>query len=149
MGTATTFACGTAAACVRAIDLNYPCRVTNDRMRMTGKQAPEAVFQAPGAQHPRQDCAGPSLLEQMWATLIEEMDALMPGGEYADEPAHVAEGRYDGTGGSEWHEERARLRGVCQGVTACIALVINPYAPNLDAVRADAVTRWEKANAEG
>lgn len=139
----TQFACGTAPQCIRTIDLDFSCRITNDRMKLMAK-VPQVEFKP--AANPRPDCAGPSLLEQMWATLVDEMDQLMPGGYYHDEAkpdptvAAMDEER-------AWAEERARIQGACQGIAVCIALVINPYRPNIDEVRTEAAMRWQDRQA--
>lgn len=111
------------------------------------KPVPQAVFQP--AAGPRESCAGPSLLEQMWATLIDEMDALMPGGDYHDdaEPGWSTEMAGDGIDHNGWTEERARIQGACQGIAVCIALVLNPYRPNIDEVRTEAAMRWQDKEA--
>ncbi len=111
-------------------------------------QAPEPADQSAG--RPRASCAGPSLLDLMWGTLLAEMHELMPGGDYAveQEPVHGAlEEKEDER--DAWFQERARLQGACQGITACIALVMNPYYPDLDAVRQEALTRWTAEQAAG
>lgn len=73
--------------------------------------------------------AGPSILESAWAMLDELVDQIMsdklslPGSE---EPATVGE---------------------ALGVARVIALFLNPYNPNVDAVRAEAMQRWEDRQA--
>lgn len=115
---------------------------------MAPSPPPEAVFRAPQqadqtAGRPRDDCAGPSLLDLMWNTLLEEMTALLPGGDYHEDAFQGLKSKSESEDEYQsWAEERARIMGVCQGITACIALVINPYVPNLDAVRAEAMERW-------
>lgn len=34
-------------------------------------------------------------------------------------------------------------KGEANGVAKCIAIIYNPYYPNVDSVKADAVRRWE------
>jgi hypothetical protein len=121
------------------IDRDFSCVVTNDRMRFMTNTVPQAVFQTA---NPRQSCAGPSLLEQMWATLLEELNDLMPGGQYHEDAFDDQQVHPDGLGRREWVEERARVQGACQGISACIALVLNPYLPDIDAVKAEAIARW-------
>jgi hypothetical protein len=137
----TQFACGAAAQCARAINRDLSCRITNDRMKLMGKPIPEAKFQAPAPQ-PRKDCAGPSLLELMWASLLDELAQLMPGGEYHEDERPKSSVPEELEIEIDWTEERARVQGACQGISACIALVLNPYHPNVDAVKAEAVTWW-------
>lgn len=106
------------------------------------KVVPQAVFQPAGT--PRPSCAGPSLLEQMWSTLLEEMDAIMPGGDYHEDAfeGHEAPQDEQQMAYAEWRDERARIQGACQGIAVCIALVQNPYRPNIDEVRTEAAMRW-------
>lgn len=106
------------------------------------RPVPQAVFQ-PADTH-REGCAGPSLLDLMWASLVDELASLMPGGEYHEdaEPGWSLGQQGDGASTTGWTEERARIQGACQGIAACIALVLNPYFPNVDDVKAEAVTRW-------
>lgn len=88
----------------------------------------------------RPDCAGKSILEMLWDELMSEMEPLMSGGEYHDDS------RPDGSRPMDldlWTAHRARTRGVCQGLSAAIAIMMNPYAPNVDQVRAEAAERYE------
>lgn len=68
--------------------------------------------------------AGPSILELVWVELDKVMDVLMAaklGGELP-EPERV---------------------GSAQGLALAIAILLNPYKPNINAVRVEAVNRWE------
>lgn len=76
------------------------------------------------------DVAGKSLLDLLWEHLDQFMDDLMA-------PAHE--------GGDL---EQAELKGRAYGMAHAIALVTNPYHPDLDTVRADAVERWESRQAD-
>lgn len=117
-----------AAACVRAVDRDLSCRVTNDRMKLMTTHRP--------------DCAGKSLLELLWDQLMETMQELMEQMaqwvEYQEEndPMHFCEER----------ENRVTtlwaVRGNAKGLAQAIAFIINPYAPDLDAVRAEAAERY-------
>lgn len=74
--------------------------------------------------------AGKSLLDLMWEHLDRLMDELMV-------PAHE--------GGEE---ELAELRGEARGWAEAIAITTDPYAPLVDAVREEAMERWETREAE-
>lgn len=66
-------------------------------------------------------CAGKSLHEILWDELMTIMDRLMTGCEAED----------------------GRDPGRAEGVAYCIAIFQNPYAPNIDSVRAEAMERWD------
>jgi len=99
-----------AAACVRAIDSDRSCRVTNDRMSYMTTHRP--------------DCAGKSLLELLW-------DQLM--GCYGE----LAEVDWDNAVNDDF-----LLRGEATGLATAISIITNPYAPDVDRVRAEAAERY-------
>lgn len=69
-------------------------------------------------------CGGQTLQEVIW----EEMDAIM---------------ERLMTGQAAEHDV-----GLAQGVAYCLAVMQNPYLPNVDSVREQAMSRWEKAEQE-
>lgn len=71
-------------------------------------------------------CAGKSLHEILWDELMTIMDRLMTGCEAED----------------------GRDPGRAEGVAYCIAIFQNPYAPNIEGVRAEAMERWDQQEAE-
>lgn len=82
-----------------------------------------------GSGKPPGTYAGPSLLELVWRQLDEVMDELM-------------DARLDG------REPDKVQAGTALGYAGAIAIFSNPYNPNVDAVRAEAVERWEARQAE-
>ena len=80
---------------------------------------------------------GRSILEQIWEELDSIMDQLRSGS-----PVPEAEG-WAGV------RDRAELRGRAQGVALAISIMINPYAPDVPKVKAEARKRWERRNHEG
>lgn len=70
-------------------------------------------------------CGGKTLLEMLWEELDAIMDRLMTGQEAEDE----------------------RDPGRAEGVAFCIAVFQNPYAPNINVVRDQAMDRWEQQQA--
>lgn len=74
------------------------------------------------------DVAGKSVLDLLWERLDAFVDELMA-------PAH---------GGGEL--ELAERKGHAYGMAEAIALITNPYHPDIEAVRADAMERWELRN---
>lgn len=71
-------------------------------------------------------CGGQTLLELMWEELMAVMDRLMTGQEAED----------------------GKDPGRAEGVAYAIAIMQNPYLPNLDAVREQALDKWEEENPE-
>jgi hypothetical protein len=66
-----------------------------------------------------QACQGKSILEMLWEELDAIVERLMAGGNDEDD------------------------KGKAQGVAWAIALVQNPYLPDIEHVRAEAMDRWE------
>lgn len=71
-----------------------------------------------------QVCGGKSILEMMWGELDAIVERLMGGGAAEDD------------------------KGRAQGVAMCIALVENPYLPDVERIREQAMDRWEAQNAD-
>lgn len=73
--------------------------------------------------------AGPSLRELVFQKLDAIMDRLM-------------DARLDGQTPEESDVQQAKA------YADCLAIFTNPYSPNVDAIRAEAMDRWEARNAE-
>lgn len=73
--------------------------------------------------------AGKSILELMWEELDALMEILMAPGDF------------------ELEEELGWYRGRGNGLATCIALVHNPYVPDVNAVRKLAKERYEQMQA--
>lgn len=71
-------------------------------------------------------CGGQTLLELMWEELMTIVDRLMTGQQAEDE----------------------RDPGRAEGMAYAIAIMQNPYRPNWQGVRDQAVERWEEENPE-
>lgn len=71
-------------------------------------------------------CAGKSILEMLWEELDAIVDRIM----------------------TEQDSEDGRDPGRAEGVAYCIAVFTNPYLPNLDAIREQAMDRWYEDNDE-
>jgi hypothetical protein len=65
---------------------------------------------------------GRSILEMLWEELMSISERLYTGAEAED----------------------GRDPGRAEGVAFCIAVMTNPYAPNIEAVRAEVVRRWNE-----
>jgi hypothetical protein len=73
----------------------------------------------------RPDCAGKSLLEMLWDQLMGCYVELME---------------------VDWEnpvDDDIRLQGHTLGLAEAISIIVNSYAPNVDAVRAEAAERYE------
>lgn len=70
--------------------------------------------------HPA-SCAGKSIVEMLWEELDAIVDRIM----------------------SDAAAEDGRDPGRAEGVAYAIAVINNPYGPNLDLVRGQAMERWE------
>ena len=83
------------------------------------RPAGEAIIEAlHGALHP---WAGRSIIDHLWEALDEAMEPLL-----------------DGDG-----EPTDTQRGYARGLATALAVMYNPLAPNVDAVRETAIERWE------
>jgi len=78
-----------------------------------------------------------ALREELWSELDRIVDRIMSEGEpywtLSDSSAEVAGPL------REWGE----LRGKAQGIAYALAMMENPYLPNVDSIREKAMTRWE------
>jgi hypothetical protein len=72
-------------------------------------------------------CAGMSIQDMVWQELDSVMDRLMTDTAAAD----------------------GRDPGRAEGFAMALAIFLNPYRPNIEAIREEAVTRWERNNDEG
>lgn len=81
--------------------------------------------------------AGKSLLEKLWDELDNIMSRLMSDGEPDINGHDIYE--HDLENYKAWGEER----GQAQGIAYAIAIIENPYQPNMPGVKARAVERWE------
>jgi hypothetical protein len=70
--------------------------------------------------------AGRSILEHLWIELMTICDRLYTGAEAED----------------------GRDPGRAEGVAYCIAVMTNPYQPDIQAVRTEVARRWKEENDE-
>jgi len=77
---------------------------------------------------PDQDVRGKSVLDLLWEKLDQYVDKFQELNEYTDQ--------------REW-ENLAEAKGRAHAAAVCVALVTNPYHPDVDVVKTDAMERWE------
>lgn len=92
----------------------------------------------------REAHAGRSLIEILWEELDSIMDRLMDDGapeppRNHNAPLSAKEAKEFCNSFAEWGEER----GQAQGVAYALAIMLNPYQPNVPGVKAEAMERWE------
>lgn len=80
--------------------------------------------------------AGQSLLEKLWEELDSIMDRLME----EDQP--------DSDSSRQDVIHYGELRGQAQGVAYAIAIIEQPYKPDMPGVKDRAMERWEERNAD-
>lgn len=86
----------------------------------------EAEAEVKEAKGKRRKHAGRSILELFWEQLDMIVERMMSEAEAAD----------------------GLDAGRAQGITVCIAIILNPYEPNMPAVKEEAMRRWEEAHGE-
>lgn len=98
-------------------------------------------------QPPRQSCAGPSLLEMIWEQLMQAYDDLNTQQYHIDDAIRIQEASSEPTGSLQhavdMDVELGRLKGICLGLATAISIIYNPYAPDVDAVRAECAERYD------
>lgn len=75
--------------------------------------------------------AGRSILEMLWEEMLNQYGKLVV--MMVDEVS------------TPTISELAGQKGVCLGIAKCIAIMTNPYAPDVDAVRRETKERYEQA----
>lgn len=84
--------------------------------------------------------AGKSILEMLWEQLDAAYERLIADGE----PGNA---QYS-TNQAAWavdYQRYGEQRGRCQGLAEAIAVLINPYAPDLPAIKTEAKRRHDAA----
>lgn len=82
--------------------------------------------------------AGPSIIEIIWAEMDAAYERLVADGE--PEPRLPDSWTWEDLEGYQrWGEQR----GQCQGLAYALAVLHNPYRPNVDEIKAEAKRRHE------
>lgn len=84
---------------------------------------------------------GKSILEMLWDELDAHTSRLLSDYEDWEIPEDEAKTRPDLKGIREWGE----ARGYAQGMAYALAVLMNPYAPNVDSIREMVVERMDDA----
>jgi hypothetical protein len=88
--------------------------------------------------------AGRSILEILWEELDSIMDRLMGEGKPG-----TSEGEFGcELGDPEQWQKYGEERGQGQGVAYCIAVMENPYAPDVPGIKVRAMNRWNERQKE-
>lgn len=87
--------------------------------------------------------AGKSIIEILWEHLDDVMDKLMEEGK----PESWESGSREVGVVGHW-QQYGEERGQAQGLAYALAVMTNPYHPDMDGIRANAVKRWEERAAE-
>jgi hypothetical protein len=130
-------------------------RAALPRSEQVWRRTEEKIMAAEAAaQHPY---AGMSVLDIAWQELDDVMDLLMEQG--APDKDTLATELYQSTALSqartladEWYttlKEWGELRGQAQGIAFAIAVLTNPYAADVPAVKKEAMARWQKRQDAG
>lgn len=101
------------------------CKVLAQRLEMMTPMGKGKKALKKQAMEEAPSCAGKSLLEIMWEELDTIVERMMAGAGAEDD------------------------KGMALGVAYCIAVVTNPYYVNVEAVREEAMERWEEKHGEG
>jgi len=88
----------------------------------------------------RPGCGGKSLLELIWDELMESYADLVEQGN------PVIDNYMDDSVDPERACDYGQDKGRCLGLATAIAIITNPYAPNVDAVREEAKLRYQEVS---
>lgn len=90
---------------------------------------------------PRPSCGGKSIIELIWDELMKEYEQAL-----ADAKALKNAEDHGNPLKDEHLLDIGQTRGRAQGFATAIAIITNPYAPNVDAIRQEAKERWENSS---
>lgn len=71
---------------------------------------------------------GPSIVEMLWAEMDRQLGKLMS---LIDDP------------GTDGVLDRRGQEGMCLGLAKALAIMLTPYDPDVDAIRAEAMERYQ------
>lgn len=89
--------------------------------------------------------AGKSILDLLWEEMDDVVDLLQEEGQpasWADEHVRGRTPRDEIGVASEWQSWGER-RGRAQGLAYALAVILNPYEPDVPAVKREAMARWD------
>lgn len=107
-----------ALACLAATRAGAGCAIAEGRNRaMAGSQG----------------CGGKSIIEMLWDELLNQYELLMVLNAAASHRM-LKPGE---------HDEAFARRGTCLGLAKALAILVNPYRPDVDAIRTECVERYK------
>ena len=88
--------------------------------------------------------AGKSILDLLWEEMDDVVDLLMEEGQPESWSGELFGMPQDEIGVvSEW-QNWGEQRGRAQGLAYALAVILNPYAPDVPMIKAQAMARWEE-----
>lgn len=99
--------------------------------------------------HGGHSAAGASILELLESKLDDAMDNLMSSqlaGKDISTAMHQDSGGWAGHNGA-W-QTHGELRGQAQGLALAVATMMNPYDPQVEAIKVGAYSRWQERQAK-
>lgn len=92
-----------------------------------------------------------ALFEELWKELDAIVDHLMSEGApeiWTDEDGEIRAGKDFEGDGLKAHLQYGEWRGQAQGLAYALAVLTNPYQPDVDKIRAEEMERWEAGEEE-
>jgi hypothetical protein len=125
-----------ARECLRQTSAGYGCAIARERNRAMGNIVNAEVGRVIG--EPRPSCNGKSIIDLIWEQLLEKYEDLL-----VSMKNHEV-WRNRGIDPSEENvEDLGAYKGHCLGLATALAILHNPYSPDVDAIRKECVERYE------
>jgi hypothetical protein len=110
---------GLARQCIRSIEQGRACALREGRNMAVTPQ-------------PHASCGGKSIIEMIWDELMQVYSRIMLSKQYVESGDQRAE---------DFHA--VQDIGEAIGLATALSLLLNPYNPDIDAIREEAAQRWE------
>jgi hypothetical protein len=119
-----------ALECLRNTREGYGCAIARERNRAMAELVNGDVRKALGEARP--SCNGKSIIDLIWEQLLEAYDDLLEVQPLAERTTDIR------AQAALWHQ-----KGACLGLATALAILHNPYSPDIDAIRKECVERYE------